>query len=205
VPRLVRKHPNGALREQLADEAARLMIEQGIGDYSVAKRKAAERFGMSTRGVLPSNREIEQSVEQRQRIFEPDERDNRINALRGIALSLMKNLSPFSPRLTGSVLAGTATRNALIELHVFCDTFEDVGVVLQSDGHDLRAVERRLRLSARNSADVPGFRLIVAGAEVLILVFPEHGIRQAPLSPVDRRPMKRASAAQVARLLQAPR
>ena len=34
------------LRQQLADEAARLMAEHGIQDFSLAKRKAAERLGV---------------------------------------------------------------------------------------------------------------------------------------------------------------
>jgi hypothetical protein len=35
-------------------------------------------------------------------------------------------------------------------------------------------------------------------------VFPPEGIRQAPVSPVDGRPMRRASALEVEALLQEP-
>ena len=52
------------LREQLAEEAARLIHDHGIQDYGLAKRKAAERFGVRAAGaalkdndrVVPSRR-----------------------------------------------------------------------------------------------------------------------------------------------------
>ena len=50
------------LRTALAQEAARIMSEQGIDDYGLAKRKAAERFGASDIAVLPKNTEIEAAL-----------------------------------------------------------------------------------------------------------------------------------------------
>src|SRR5256885_2848507 len=48
------------LRRALAQEAARLMAEHGIRDFLVAKRKAAERFGVvDGAALLPKNREID--------------------------------------------------------------------------------------------------------------------------------------------------
>ena len=46
----------------LAQEAARIIVEQGIQDYRLAKTKAAERLGLSTRGSLPGNPENEHAV-----------------------------------------------------------------------------------------------------------------------------------------------
>ena len=40
------------LRKALAQEAARIMSEQGIDDYGLAKRKAAERFGATSPGLV---------------------------------------------------------------------------------------------------------------------------------------------------------
>ena len=47
------------LRLAIAQEAARLMIEHGHEDYGAAKRKAAERLGVTDQAVLPKNAEIE--------------------------------------------------------------------------------------------------------------------------------------------------
>jgi len=41
------------LRRALAQEAARIMSEQGIDDFGLAKRKAAERLGATDISVLP--------------------------------------------------------------------------------------------------------------------------------------------------------
>jgi hypothetical protein len=43
------------LRRALAQEAARIMAEHGIRDFLTAKRKAADRFGVTDGNVLPRN------------------------------------------------------------------------------------------------------------------------------------------------------
>ena len=70
------------LRERLAQEAARLMVEGGIEDFGLAKRKAAERLGVRASGALPTNAQIQASLAQRQRIFEPESHDLRLAKLR---------------------------------------------------------------------------------------------------------------------------
>lgn len=191
------------LRERIAEEAARLMIEQGIRDYATAKRKAAERLRIQTSGALPSNALVEERVAARQRIFEAGEHAERQSVLRRIALRLMDELAAFRPRLVGPVLAGTATENAVIELHVFSDQVELVGAALTRLNHLHRSVERRCRFARSSVVRVPGFRFVVEYADVLIEVFPEDGIRQAPLSPIDQRPMRRAARDAVVALLDA--
>ncbi len=60
---------NDRARKMLAQEAARIIVEQGIQDYRVAKKKAAERLGMTGRGSLPGNPEIEHAVSEHLRLF----------------------------------------------------------------------------------------------------------------------------------------
>ena len=43
------------LRQAVAEEAARVMAEQGIDDFLFAKRKAAARFGVVDASILPRN------------------------------------------------------------------------------------------------------------------------------------------------------
>ena len=50
------------LRRALAQEAARIIVDHGVDDYLVAKRKAAERMGVTDRAVLPKNTEIEEAI-----------------------------------------------------------------------------------------------------------------------------------------------
>jgi hypothetical protein len=190
-----------SVRERLAQTAARLMIENGIEDFGLAKRKAAERLGVRDLGALPSNAQIAASLAERQRIFEPDTHPHRIEDLRRTALSVMDLLEPFEPRLVGSVLAGTATVSSPIELHAFSDAPESIVWQLAEHGVSVRDCERRYRYGAKTQAQIPAYRFVMNGADVVVAAFPENGIRQAPLSPVDQKPMRRAARSEVAGLV----
>jgi hypothetical protein len=189
------------LRERLAQESARLMIEHGIADFGLAKRKAAERFAVTAAGALPTNAEIEQCLAERQRIFEPLTHPAHVDELRRAAAQVMDMLAAFEPRLAGAVLAGTATSNSPIELHVFSATPEAVADVLAQNGVTLGTCTRRLRYGGGDTVTIPGFTFALGDERVIVLVFGENGVREAPLSPVDGRPMQRASRARLARLL----
>lgn len=192
------------LRERLAQESARLMIEHGIVDFGLAKRKAAERLAVQTLGALPSNSQIEACLAERQRIFEPEAHPNRIEQLRRLALELMQELAAFAPRLTGPVLAGTATTASRIELHVFAASAEAVAFTLEARGHRLSPCAQRFRYGGGRQVEVPGYRFQAEGERVVTPVFPEHGIREAPLSSIDQRPMARASRRDIEALLAPP-
>lgn len=178
------------------------MIEHGIKDFGLAKRKAAERLGVKDLGALPSNAQIEASLAERQRIFEPQVHGRRLEQLRRIALSVMDQLVAFQPRLVGAVLAGTATTNSPIELHAFSDSPETVAASLSAQGVSLRDCQRRYRYNSQRVALVPGYRFVRDGAEVVVVTFPEKGLREAPLSPVDQRPMRRAGRGEVSGLVE---
>jgi hypothetical protein len=190
------------LRQQLADEAARLMVEHGIQDFAMAKRKAAERLGVrASEGALPSNAQIQERVVERQRIFEPDGRDERLGKLRSVATNVMELLDEFRPKLVGAVLDGTATSNAAIELHVFSDSPEAVAAALEARGLRLHDSQRRYRFGRELTEQIPGFDLMVDDEELQVMVFPERGSSHSPLSPIDGKPMRRASRTAVLALL----
>jgi hypothetical protein len=189
------------LRERLAQESARLMIEHGIVDYGLAKRKAAERLSVSTLGALPSNAQIEACVAERQRIFDGDSHADRLWELRNLALRVMRQLEHFEPRLAGPVLSGTATGASRVEVHLFAASAEDVCLVLEQHGYRLSHCAQRYRFGGGRLAQVPAYRFRTEGATVLTPVFPENGIREAPLSSIDRRPMARAALSEIEALL----
>lgn len=193
--------PVAVQRERLAQEAARLMIEHGISDFRQAKLKAAERLAIATAGTLPSNAQIQARLAERQRIFEGTDHAFHIARLRRIAADIMQLLGAFEPRLVGAVLAGTATITTSIELHVFTDTPEQVAAELRSRNLPFRDRERRMRFASGQSARVPAYAFSRDGERVVVSVFPEKGLREAPLSPVDRRPMARAARPKLLQLL----
>ena len=115
---------NDRARRVVAQEAARIIVEQGVQDYRLAKTKAAERLGMSDRGSLPRNGEIEEAVAEHLQLFRHDTHSPLLQSLRSAALSAMQMLSPFTPRLVGLVLAGTAGEHSAVNLHLFSDSAE---------------------------------------------------------------------------------
>jgi hypothetical protein len=120
-----------------------------------------------------------------------------------LAADVMLALEPFAPRLVGAVLAGTVTVNSGIELHVFAAAPELVAAALERDRGGLRDCQRRYRLDADTTVLLPGFSFTRAGEEIEVIVFPERAEHQAPLSPVDRKPMRRATRSAVLALLEA--
>ena len=206
---VARQSSNGDDRQRrvLAQEAARIIVDQGIRDYRIAKIKAAERLGMNTRGALPGNTEIEQALSEHLLLFNGDSHAQLLAELRRAALAAMSLLADFSPRLVGPVLAGTADENSVINLHVFADDSEAVAMFLDAEGIPCQLYDRRLKM--RRGRDVrpdafAGYAFVCAGECIEATVFPVDGIRQAPISPVDSKPMRRLDIKGVRALLEKP-
>ena len=179
------------------------MAEHGIQDFALAKRKAAERLGVRAgEGALPSNSQVQERLVERQRIFEPEVHDRRLAKLRLVAANVMGLLEGFRPKLVGAVLEGTATQTSPIELHVFSDAPEAVAAVLERSGLRLHDSQRRYRFGRELVEQIPGFDLVVDDEELQVMVFPERGPKHSPLSPVDGKPMRRASRPAVLALLE---
>lgn len=190
------------MRERIAQEAGRIMVEEGIRDYYAAKRKAAARLGAPDTRNMPRNTEIEAALQAYQRLFHGREQTTRVNELRGSALEAMRFFARFEPRLVGSVLNGTAGPFSDINLHLFADTAEEVSLFLMENQIPFEADMRKLRLSRDRSIDYPVLRFVAGEATIDAVIFPCDGLRQSPCSPLDGKPMRRASIGTVAQLLE---
>ncbi|WP_158984349.1 hypothetical protein [Lysobacter panacisoli] len=187
-------------RHRLATEAARLMAEGGIRDYHQAKLKAAERLGIFDDASLPRNREIEDALREYQRLFQ---RENipALRERREAALRAMEFFTAFQPRLVGAVLDGTADTRSPVMLQLFADDPDAAPRFLDQHGIPSESRSRRLRLDRERVGEFP---VLVFSAEELafdLTVLPLDLLRQAPLSNIDEKPMKRATVAQVRQLL----
>jgi len=145
------------LRRALAQEAARIMAEQGIHDFLTAKRKAGERLGVSDESVMPRNTEVEAALIEYQRLFRADSHQETLLAQRQAALRAMQYLAAFDPRLVGPVLSGTATAYADVQLHLFAERAESVALKLLDRGIAHEVTERR---SSRIRKPVPHLALL---------------------------------------------
>ncbi|HYT15814.1 MAG TPA: UDP-N-acetylmuramate--alanine ligase [Burkholderiales bacterium] len=126
---------DGKLKQQqmrmlIAAAAARIMAEDGIEDFALAKRKAARQLGAEDTQALPRNEEIEAELRAYQSLYQGEEQRERIQYLRERALDAMRLLSQFRPYLAGPVLKGTAGRYSEIDLQLFTDDCKAVELFL---------------------------------------------------------------------------
>jgi hypothetical protein len=189
------------LRRAVAEEAARIMREHGVEDFLLAKRKAAQRLGVTDASILPRNTEIEAAIFDHHRLFSNERHDDELAALRRSALQAMRMMAEFQPRLVGPVLSGSASNHSEISLHLFAETAESVVMKLADHAIPHEVAERRLRFERDRTVAYPAVRFVAGAQTVDAVVFPLDGIRQAPCSPVDGRPMRRAATQEVENLL----
>lgn len=189
-------------RLRLAHEAARLMAESGIQDFHQAKRKAAIRLGIHDDASLPRNAEIEQALREHQRLFAGSAQSDALRQRREAAVHALEFLQAFAPRLAGPVLEGTADAHSPVQLHLHEDDPDAVQRFLDEHGIPAEARSRRLRWDRERVLDAPLWVFSADGVVFELLVLPCHALRQAPLSAVDEKPMRRASLARLRELLQ---
>ena len=133
----MRKHRFGGdkLRRAIAAEAARLKYEGFVQEYFHAKRKAARRFGVNARyhRNLPSNGEIKDELMRLVDVFEDEDRLLRLGDMRVQALTIMRLLRRFHPKLIGSVLKGRIRKGSDIDIHVFSNSIYAVSLALEEE------------------------------------------------------------------------
>ena len=188
-------------RHRLAHEAARLMAEGGIRDFHQAKLKAANRLGIHDDASLPRNREIEDALREYQRLFAGPQHGEGLRQRREAAVRALEFLAPFSPRLIGPVLEGTADATAPVQLHLHSDDPEAVTRFLEEHYIPADSRTRRLRLDRERAGDFPVWVFSAEDLTFDLTVLPYDALRQAPLSQVDEKPVARASLAQLRDLL----
>ena len=189
------------IRLEIAAEAARIIATEDQSNYHVAKKKAAERIGVSQRLALPSNVEIQEALLHYQRLYGGEGHARNLEHLRMAAVSAMVLLQAFSPRLVGPVLDGTAGRYSRISLHVFCDPPENLVFYFLENQIAFSQEQRQIRWHDGGHRVIPVLVIETGGAKAELAVFSPLDLRQAPPSPIDGRPQRRAALAEVECLL----
>ncbi|KAA9131272.1 nucleotidyltransferase [Marinihelvus fidelis] len=191
------------LRRDVAIEAARIMATEGQHNFKMAKRKAAERIGVNPRVALPSNIEVEEALRAYQGFYGGESHSEQLQSLRATAAGLMRNLESYRPRLVGPVLDGTADSHSRISLQLFNDPPDMVILYLLEIGVPFHQEQRRIRWHDGSFRDIELLVTEFEGVSVELALFGTVDLRQAPPSPVDGRPQKRAGLPEVEELLAA--
>ena len=90
-------HGTEETRQRISREAARIMAEEGVRDFHVAKRKAAERLNFPEARQLPSNQEIERALTEHLQLFHAKDLPQTLQHLRRLAIEAMRMLERFDP------------------------------------------------------------------------------------------------------------
>ncbi|HKQ29094.1 MAG TPA: hypothetical protein VJT77_10880 [Burkholderiales bacterium] len=187
-------------RARIAAVAARLMAEDGIDDFALAKRKAAKQLGALDSQALPGNDEIEAELRAYLALYQAEEHPQRVAELRAIALDAMHTLKQFNPYLTGPVLKGTAGPYAEIELQLFPDSVKEVEIFLLDRNLVYDTHERR-RYAGDRAHAVSVLSLTWQDVPLRLHIFDARDERLALKTSQAGRVMERAGIAEVGALV----
>jgi len=189
------------LQRRLVEEAARIVVEEGLNDYQRAKRKARRHLGLGADHPLPTHEDVEAAVLAHQRLFQGEAQRASLARQRRTAVAAMEMLAEFQPRLVGPVLSGAAAGHEAVTLHLFADTPETVEWFLHDRAIPFDLEERSLQWGKRGVERFPALCFVAGETPVELVVLPLGALRQPPSPPGEARPLPRAGIARVRALL----
>ena len=189
-------------RSRIAHLAARIMAEDGVEDYALAKKKAARQAGVADTRHLPGNDEIDDALKSYQQTFHAADQRDRLQDLREKAVHAMQELAEFNPYLCGSVLSGSAGKYADINLQLFTDDAKAVELFLIGRGIDYRPGQTAL-YSNDARIIVPLFIMNEEGTDIEIAVLSPRDTRMPLKTSLAGKAIERAKLAAVEELLEA--
>ncbi len=188
------------VRARIAAVAARIMAEDGIDNFALAKRKAARQLGAAEGEALPANEEIEAELRAYLALYQAEEHPARLTELRRAALDAMRALEQFNPYLIGSVLRGIAGPHSEIELQLFPESAKELEIFFMNRNLPYSTREVR-RYSGDRGRAVSVFSLTWDGMPLTLSVFDPRDERVALKTSRAGRVMDRAGIAEVTALL----
>ena len=164
-------------RIRIAQAAARLIVEHGLTDWTLAKRKAARQLMLPETTALPSNDEIEIALADHHALFGGEAHLIALRRQRNEALVWMRRLARWDPLLVGGVAEGWASEHSDVRLELVADDPKAVEMALAGDGIAYAALAPK--------ADDPAAHLRIDSERV--------SVRLAVVTPQQRRNRPRRS------------
>lgn len=194
--------PENNTRQLVAEEAARLIYDEGYRDYHRAKQKAATRMGAAPNGKhQPSNEEIEVALHAYISLFAQEEQLAILRQHREIAVEAMEFLQDFQPYLTGAALEGTSGPHSAVTLYLVANRAEDIIFFMEEGPIPFQTHERKVRFGKKQEY-YPLLRFYADDIEVELMIFPDSTQNQGvPISPITGRGVQRANLGKVKALL----
>jgi len=186
-------------RQLIANEAARLLYEEGYRDYFLAKQKAAQRLGcMTDKSSQPTNKEIHQALLHRCQTLSTEKEDLHLLEMRQVAIEAMEFLQAYSPVLAGAVMDGAAGIYTPVMIHLFAPTAEEVMFFMGDNQIPFQTDEKRVQIRGQH-VGYPLLRFFADDFEVELVIFEEGS--PAPVSAITGKAMQRLSTHAVKKLI----
>jgi hypothetical protein len=177
------------------------MREQGLIEVDRARRKAAQRLGISNKRCWPDNAEIQEALESEYRLFEPDAQQGIAARLRQQALAAMKTFADFDPRLVGQSVSGPASLEQGVRVHLFADDTREIVFRLIDKGIPWQEGDAPQRYSDGTREARPSFAFMAGEVPVELVVLPARARANPPLSAISERPERGLDTRAVEQLL----
>ena len=158
------------MRARIAAEAARIMAEDGIDNFALAKRKAARRLGASDTESLPRNDEVEAQLHAYRALYQPQEHSERIAVLAARGAGRHARIQTVSSISDGPGPQGHCGSLCRDRAAAFPQTPKDVEIDLLERGVSFSTQEAR-RFSGERAHAVSVFLLHWQGAPLKLSVF----------------------------------
>lgn len=167
-------------------------------EYLHAKERALLMLGISSMQSMPSNQMIKEYIGRftKSELGEAEHK-RRVQEMRQIAYEIMTAIEPFDPFLIGSTLSGKIRITSDVDIHAYCDDFEELKQVLSEWGYD--EVEEELVDNAKGS--FVHLKWLERDYPVEITVYPWDSRDVVPYSSITKKPMKRLDISAVRDLL----
>jgi hypothetical protein len=162
-------------RALIAQSAARLIVEHGLTDWTLARRKAARQLALPDSTPMPSNEDILQALTDHHALFGGEAHAASLRRQREEALAWMRRLAQWEPVLVGGVAAGWATEYSDVRLELVADDPKTVEIALAGSGVAYAAAPPREDVDRPDGVT----QLRIAGADT--------ALRLSILSPQQRR------------------
>jgi hypothetical protein len=195
-----RRRENRPQRGQIAQLAARLLVEGSARSFGIAKRKASAALS-ATGDDLPDNLTVMAALVEYQQLFERTGLPVRNERLRRAALQAMYFLRDFAPRLHGPVLFGTTLQHSGVGLHLFDDEVEKLSRFLMNHRIPYRLGETLYNARKQHVENHAVFEMSRDDVDFELTLLPLSRLKQPLLSPLNAAPYRYLDTRQLEMLL----
>ena len=145
------------IKVSVANLAAQLIMEEGIKDYLFAKKKAAKSLGLNENVNLPTNSQIDEAIDDFNKIFNPNIDIEFLQQFKTQALEVMNIFKNFKPHLMNQLSQGIIPKFPEIKINLFADNLKDVEYVLLNSelSYDFKEVKMNIKEGKPSIKSIP--------------------------------------------------